>query len=169
MASVETGKPVMRRAKAEEVPEAFGLIVKRVRWMDEKGIRLWNVLGYLEIYPESYYSEQQSLGTLYVLETEGRITGTAVLLEQDERWPDTEGSKACYVHNFATDPAVKGAGRFMLAEIEKLAAARGEQYVRLDCSVDNAFLNQYYGEMGYELAGTCSEGSYHGNRREKII
>jgi len=30
--------------------------------------------------------------------------------------------------------------------------------VRLDCSIDNPFLNQYYESMGYEMAGTCKDG-----------
>ena len=92
-----------------------------------------------------------------------------MLLESDARWPDREDSAAYYVHNLVTDPAVRGAGRRMLAETEALAARQGKRFVRLDCAVSNAFLNEYYGSMDYELAGRCREGGYEGNRREKKL
>ena len=57
----------------------------------------------------------------------------------------------------------------MLAETEALAARQGKRFVRLDCAVSNAFLNEYYGSMDYELAGRCREGGYEGNRREKKL
>lgn len=30
-------------------------------------------------------------------------------------------------------------------------------------------INQYYESMGYEMAGTCKDGGYEGNRREKYM
>ena len=35
-----------RRAEEHEVDEVFELIMARVRWMDEVGIRQWNVTDY---------------------------------------------------------------------------------------------------------------------------
>ena len=32
--------------------------------------------------------------------------------------------------------------------------------VRLDCAVDNAFLNNYYDLLGYKMVGTCQDGTY---------
>ena len=64
---------------------------------------------------------------------------------------------------------VKGAGRQMLAELEKVTASRGRKYIRLDCSDDNPFLNQYYQSQGYEKNGLCQDGPYKGIRREKRV
>lgn len=159
---------MFRSAKAEEVTCVFSLVEKRVHWMDETGIRQWNVTNYLEAYPPKYYEEQQAAGRLYVL-ANPKITGAVVLLEADERWIDRAADPAYYVHNLATDPKVKGAGREILKAIEQLASKQKKRYVRLDCATDNVFLNSYYSEMGYQLAGTCEEGLYKGNRREKEI
>lgn len=41
--------------------------------------------------------------------------------------------------------------------------------MRLDCAVDNKFLNEYYDSMGYKIVGRCKEGVYIGNKREKEI
>lgn len=159
---------VFRAAKAEELDSVFTLYEKRVRWMDGEGIRQWNVTDYLTAYPKSYYQEQQALGNLYVL-FDGGVAGAVVLLQEDERWRDKAGEPAFYVHNLVTDPAVKGIGKQLLLEVEKTARMHGKRYVRLDCAVDNAFLNRYYASMGYEPVGECQDGPYIGNRREKII
>ena len=45
-------------AGEQAVDEVFGLILRRIDWMDEKGIRQWNVTGYAEAYPKTHYQEQ---------------------------------------------------------------------------------------------------------------
>ena len=52
-------------AGEQAVDEVFGLILRRIDWMDEKGIRQWNVTGYAEAYPKTHYQEQARLGRLY--------------------------------------------------------------------------------------------------------
>ncbi len=159
-----------RKAEASEIGEIFALFEKRVRWMDENGIRHWNVLGYLEAYPAAYYAERQRAGTLYVLtDPAGAVAGAVVLLREDEVWADRADSPALYVHNLATDPAAKGAGRILLREAEKLATREGAGFVRLDCAADNDFLNRYYESQGYRPVGRCEEGPYVGIRREKRL
>ena len=157
-------------AEPEEIPAIFSLYEKRVAWMDEVGIRQWNVSDYLTAYPASYYEEQRAAGNLYALHDGERIVGAAVLLQSDDRWPDRAADKAYYVHNLVTNPEAKGAGRALLALAEDMARANGMRFMRLDCAVDNQALNDYYASMGYEIAGTCEDGPYYkGNRREKAI
>ena len=158
-----------RAAEHSEVGYVFGLYQKRIRWMDEKGIRQWNTTGYLKAYPVDYYMEQQTLGNLYVLADNNVIVGAVVLLQEDDRWADKKDLPAFYVHNLVTDTLVTGAGKKLLMESEKVAFSNGMHAVRLDCAVDNAFLNNYYDLLGYKMVGTCQDGTYIGNRREKIL
>ncbi len=160
---------VFQEATSEEIEMIFELYKKRITWMDDVGIHQWNVTDYLRAYPIDYYSEQQRLGNLYVLKDNNMIVGAVVLLESDNRWLDRTAASAYYVHNLVTSPDIPGAGRVMLAEVEKLAARSGKLYLRLDCAVDNAFLNEYYAKMGFVVAGHCEEGAYVGNRREKAL
>ena len=164
----ETDSCRFRPAEEQEVQTVFALIKKRVRWMDDKGLSQWNTNGYLDAYPLEYYREQQRSGNLYVLEKQGGIVGTAVLQEQDERWPE-KTDEAYYIHNFATLPSEKGTGGIILESVEKLAAKKGKAFVRLDCNVDSPFLNNYYGSRGYEEIETFNEGRYRGVRREKRL
>lgn len=160
---------IFRPASGCEVYPVFELVKKRVQWMDEKGIRQWNVTGYLEAYPVSYYEERQKEGQLYILLSGSTVCGAAVLSEEDDRWQDRAEDTALYVHNLVTDATISSAGRQLLAEAEQLAKKQGKRYVRLDCAIDNAFLNRYYASQGFQLAGLCRDGPYQGNRREKEI
>lgn len=160
---------IFRSAELSDVDAVFQLYKKRICWMNEKGIRQWNVTEYLDAYPADYYVKQQSLGNLYVLAENNTIIGAVVLLQEDDRWMEKADQPAFYVHNLVTDTGVSGAGKEILSEAETIARQQGKRFVRLDCAADNTFLNYYYGSLGYEVAGTCQEGTYIGNRREKAL
>ena len=163
-------KYVLRQADKSDVKHVFSLVEKRVHWMDCKGIRQWNVTGYLDKYPFSYYEMQQRNGRLYVLHNnQNRIIGAAVLFEEDDRWEDCADLKAFYVHNLVTDSSSSGVGKILLQKLEKTAKSHGKDYLRLDCAADNGFLNNYYEDLGYVLVGTCEDGAYIGNKREKKL
>ena len=65
-----------RRLNREEAPQMFQLIRQRMAWMDEKGLRQWNVTGYEEAYPLAYYEQAQQDGQTFGLFD----SGTAELL-----------------------------------------------------------------------------------------
>ena len=160
---------IFRLAEHSDVNTVFQLYKKRIQWMNENGIRQWNVTGYLDVYPVDYYPRHQTLGNLYVLEENNSIIGAVVLLQEDGRWSEKTNQPAFYVHKLVADTRVSGAGKEILLEVEKIARQRGKRFVRLDCAVDNRFLNHYYSSLGYKTAGTCQEGTYIGNRREKAL
>lgn len=57
---------IFKLAVKEEMEEIFSLYVQRIHWMNEQGIRQWNITRYLDRYPLSYYQEQCDLDNLYV-------------------------------------------------------------------------------------------------------
>lgn len=162
---------IFESAKKEDVQGIFQLYVNRVKWMDSKGLRQWNVTDYLSIYPLEYYQEQCELGTLFSLRPViGKgFAGAIVLLQSDDRWIGRSDVPAYYVHNLVTAQAFKGCGGILLDEAEKMAISHGKHFLRLDCAVDNPVLNDYYGALGYELAGQCEDGPYIGNLRQKAL
>lgn len=160
---------IFRLAELSDVDAVFQLYRKRIYWMNKKGIRQWNVTGYLDAYSIDYYMMQQALGNLYVLEENNTVIGAVVLLQADERWNEKTDVSAFYLHNLVTDTEVSGAGVKILLEVEKIAKKLAKRFVRLDCAVDNDFLNDYYSSLGYEIVGTCQEGTYIGTLREKTI
>ena len=165
----ERDKYLFRKASLNEVQTVFQLVLDRISWMDEVGIRQWNVTDYVGRFPLSYYEEKQAIGQMFVLEekAKGEIVCGAILKEVDDRWPDDVKGSAYYLHNFATHTKKPGVGLIYLHLAEQYAAQMGKEYFRLDCAVDNAFLNRYYDAQGYVVVGHCVHGLYKGLLREK--
>lgn len=154
-----------------DVPQVYEIIKKRVSWMSDNGIQQWNTTDYLNVYPPSYFEDHQKHGRLYKMSNmdTDKILGVMVLLDYDARWDGYESSDSYFVHNFATDPVVKGIGSLMLEEAEKLSILNEKKFLRLDCPEHNIFLNDYYETRSYQKVGSCIDGAYRGTLREKKI
>lgn len=157
----------MRQARREEIPAVLALIQERIEWMQAQGLRQWNVGDYLSLYGRAYFGRACSLGQLYVAYRGEQLAGALVLLEEDPRWE--ADVPAFYVHNFATRTDMPGVGGQMLAYCEALCWQQGKTHLRLDCSVHNGKLNDYYAAKGYAFVSSFIEGDYEGNRREKVV
>ncbi len=151
--------------------QIFALIDRRIDWMDEVGIRQWNVTNYRATYPREHYIEQMRHGRLFVLKraTDDTVVATAVLYEVDPRWPDGDTASAYYVHHFASAIGEKGVGRILLRHLEEYTRRQGKAVLRLDCADGNTTLNRYYAEKGYHPCGTCVDGLYRGILQEKPL
>ena len=56
---------VLRLASLEEAPRLFQLILRRITWLEERGIRQWERDDYLTYYPLTYFQERARNGALY--------------------------------------------------------------------------------------------------------
>lgn len=146
----------------------YNLYVKRIEWMEENGIKAWNVRNYLETYPKEYFLKQIQKERLYILTDNNKIIGALVLLETDPRWGDNNGQEY-YIHNLVSDINYKTAGQKLINSVQKLAKENGKTKVRLDCAIDNTKLNKYYETLGFKYVGKCKDGQYKGIRREKQV
>lgn len=43
-----------------DLPQVYDIIDERIHWMDQVGIKQWNVTDYWDCYPESYYKKQSA-------------------------------------------------------------------------------------------------------------
>ena len=138
----------------EKAPQMFDLVLERMKWMDEKGIEQWNVMGYDEVYPLSYYEQKCSEGRAFALE------------DKDGAILD---APAIYVHNLVSKVGAGDVGAEFLRRAEEYALSINKEYLRLDSSEDNEPLAKYYENLGFVPAGTCTDGPYKGVRREKKL
>lgn len=155
-----------RNANKKDLDSFYNLIQERIKWMDEVGIKQWNVTDYNGRYPMSYY--QDNLKDLYVLLEDDEVIAGSYLYLQDDRWP-SDNIKAYYIHHFVTSLKHKGVGKTYLLEVEKLAQRNKIEYLRLDSAIDNKNLEEYYNSMNYVEVGRCEDGLYFGIRRQKKI
>ena len=117
----------------EKAPQMFDLVLERMKWMDEKGIEQWNVMGYDEVYPLSYYEQKCSEGRAFALENkDGAILCAAVLLEHDSRLSDD--APAIYVHNLVSKVGAGDVGAEFLRRAGEYALSINKKYLRLDSS-----------------------------------
>ena len=159
---------IFRQAKKEEIQAVFDLIMGRVAWMDQVGIRQWNMTKYDQRYPLDYYEQRRQMEELFVLTDEtGKILAVGALFHEDERWPVQ--ASAYYLHHLASRVDAKGAGSRFLQMAEDYTAAMGKRYMRLDSAVGNAALEHFYTSRGYMEAGTCRDGLYEGILRQKQL
>lgn len=160
---------IFRQATKMEISAIFDLIMSRVAWMDQVGIRQWNTTKYDQRYPMDYYEQRRLMEELFVLEDgkTGKLLCVGALFHDDERWPDPES--AYYLHHLASALDAKGAGSIFLQQAEAYAASQGKQYLRLDSAVGNKTLEAYYTSRGYVEAGFCKDGLYEGVLRQKRL
>lgn len=160
---------VFRLIRKEEIPEMFSLILRRMEWMNEKGVRQWNVSGYDKTYPQSYYEEKQQQGRLYVLADAdcGEILCAGALFDHDDYWPDDP--PAIYIHHFVSRPGCSGVGTIFLRHAEQYALHHGKDRLRLDSAENNPSLAHYYEKNGFVSVGNCTDGPYRGILREKML
>ena len=111
----------------------FDLVLERMKWMDEKGIEQWNVMGYDEVYPLSYYEQKCREGLAFALEDkDGTTLCAAVLLENDSRWSDDV--PALYVHNLVSKGRRGRCGCGISAPRRGVRPEYKQKYLRLDSS-----------------------------------
>lgn len=154
-------------ASSNDIDNIILLIKKRINWMNEKNIKQWNTTNYLDFYNNEYFTSKVENNELYVIKHSEKILGAVVLLSNDPGWNDN--NKAIYVHNLVSDIESKNIGKTILINVEKIAKQKNISFIRLDCQIDNIRLNEYYEDLGYKIVGTCNEGKYKGNKREKKI
>lgn len=146
------------------------IIEDRIEWMNREEIHQWNETKYFDVYPQSYFCKLVKQGELFVLRSrsKGTIVGVAGLFTEDPRWEKISKEPSYYVHHLATALKKPGLGKLLLKFIE-MKAEKDHRTVRLDCAKDNPFLNTYYSELGYRHVGTCVDGLYTGNLRQKRL
>ena len=159
---------MFRQARPEEIRAVFDLIMGRVAWMDQVGIRQWNTTKYDQRYPLDYYEMRRQKEELFVLtDQQDQILAVGALLHEDERWP--EHASAYYLHHLASRVDAKGCGSIFLQMAEDYTAQMGKTYMRLDSAIGNINLEQYYTSRGYVAAGYCKDGLYEGVLRQKQL
>ena len=159
---------IFRQAEPGEIQAVFDLIMGRVAWMDQVGIRQWNTTKYDQRYPLSYYEHRRQMEELFVLtDGAGEILAVGALFHEDERWPEPDS--AFYLHHLASRVDAKGSGSVFLQMAEKYTAQMGKTYMRLDSAVGNKNLEHFYSSRGYVAAGYCKDGLYEGVLRQKQL
>ena len=130
----------------------------------------WTV-AWLVSEPTSFLTDIAQ-STLYVSETNGKITGMVVLSPEIPAeyktvlWRQNNG-KVNSIHRLAVHPKLKthGLAKKLLEFVESLAKARGYSIIRLDTYSNNPLARNFYIRNGYQYSGNIHlefmPGLYH--------
>jgi ribosomal protein S18 acetylase RimI-like enzyme len=147
----------VRPATDADVPAAAEILDEATRFVQTKGRDQWPVP-----FPQEELRERVDREELYVVELDGALAATFTLLLDDpffwgERPPD-----AVYLHKLAVRRAFAGRrlGERIVEWIAAVAAARGREFVRLDCQRDLPGIRSYYERLGFELVGEKEDGRF---------
>ncbi len=143
------------RATLSDAERIVDLLDAAARWQKSQGIDLWE--------PGSFDQDVRgtiAAGDLYVARRDGAVVGCFMLDEGSSRltdWLTEHGREPSpgVVERLAVAREVAGHGLALelLAEADRLAAARGIEFVRLECPSDNEGLRRYYLGAGFTYCG----------------
>lgn len=143
------------RAAPSDTERIVDLLDAAARWQKSQGIDLWE--------PGSFDEDVRgtiAAGDLHVAWQNGTVVGCFMLDEGSSRvtrWLAEHGREPTpgVVGRLAVarEVAGRGLGLELLAEADRLAAARGIAFLRLECPSDNEGLRRYYLEAGFTSCG----------------
>ncbi|MEV8632984.1 GNAT family N-acetyltransferase [Streptosporangium sp. NPDC051023] len=145
-ASPVTARPLMlRSATADDLQEVLALLAETADWLNGRGVRQWPAGGF----PAERIAPLIEMGDMYLLTGREGVVATIALdgHADPEFWGarDLPGS-ALYVHKLsvARGQSGLGLGQALLDWAGLRVLAMGRRWLRLDCSKDNARLQDYY-------------------------
>jgi predicted N-acetyltransferase YhbS len=166
-----TPGPTIDLATPSDAEAIVELLDTAAGWQKSKGIDLWEPGSFDEDVRETI-----AAGDLHVARLDGAVVGCFMLDEGSSRltrWLTENGREPTpgVVGRLAVarEVAGRGLGLELLAEADRLAAARGVEFLRLECPSDNEGLRRYYLDTGFTHCGDNDRPGPNGEPRVSSI
>lgn len=152
----ETPNLVLRRATLADFDQVYAILEEASKWLLSRKLPQWE--WFLTEDGKAFIRRRIEIYETYLTnDAAGRPAGTFTLQWEDEYvWGERgKDGLAGYVHGLATARAAagKGLGKALLDAAEKMIAARGRKFFRLDCIAHNQTLCDYYRAYGFKDLG----------------
>jgi GNAT superfamily N-acetyltransferase len=140
----------VRLAAKEDAPVVAEMLDEATAFVWTKGSDQWRVP-----FPHDELRRRLGRGELYIVDVDGEPAATFTLLLDDPFFWGEQPPDAVYLHKLAVRRAFAGRrlGEWIVEWIVAEAAARGRQYVRLDCQRDLPGIRRYYERLGFAFRG----------------
>ena len=147
----------VRLATNDEVPVIAAILDEATAYVRTKGSDQWRVP-----FPQDELRERVARRELYIVQVDGEPAATFTLLLEDPFFWGKRPADAVYLHKLAVRRAFAGRkfGERLVEWIVADAAARGREFVRLDCQRDLPGIRAYYERLGFELCGEKANGRF---------
>ena len=144
----------MIRATEHDIDRVYGIIEECSEWLRKRGVRQWN-----PVYPRDLFSRDVKRGAVYYFMDGDSLVGTATICDKRPSYYPTnvwaDESRVWFLCRFAVARRLKGNkfGARILDQLETKAARHGIEWIRMDVTKSNPFLESYYSALGYQRAG----------------
>jgi ribosomal protein S18 acetylase RimI-like enzyme len=166
MIATPHGTLTIAQARPDDLEAALAIDASAYGWREAMGIPAGPPPRPL---PE-LFAESIAHGEMYIARLESVPAAKIVLQRDDTLWSDMPG-QALYVHGLAThrDFAGKGVGLAVMRWAERVVAAQGGEYLRLDCNANNPGIRAYYERAGFIHRGDVTLPHRIATRYEKRV
>lgn len=156
-------------AEETDIDEIINVLERRIKWMDEHGIRQW-VNGYTQRYNREYFIRKINSGdNCYIARSYGEMVGVIMLEKESYLFSEAAtGDTGYYIKHFAS--VRKGAGALLLEHAYKISEKSGKKSIYTNCNSLNPRLVQYFKDEGFSVIGKgIIYDTYHYYLLEKKI
>lgn len=160
----------VRLAQLEDYKIVLKTMTDTAKWLNKKGSSQWNDL----LSGKDVHNTEKAIqnNEVYLAELEGELVGMFVLWENQSEWDRTlwgeeDTNTIYYLHRVTLTQSVRGKnlGIQLVDAALKVAINNHKRKVRLDCLVDNPYLNEFYKSAGFQLKlADKSANEFNGNR-----
>lgn len=159
----------VKKATVLESDKVISLLKDIAQWMRDKGIQQW---GYLLEGGDDEEIRQAIMDQhTFIVLANNEIIATFTLSPDQSEWDrhifEIDATHdSLYLHRLAVKPKYMnfGVGKNLMKWIQENHHSN-KTYLKLDCVADNARLNQFYRENGFEYVGETDKHSKY----EKIL
>jgi GNAT superfamily N-acetyltransferase len=140
----------VRPATADDARLVGEMLDEATAYVARLGFEQWPVP-----FPQEELRQRIERGEIYVVEVDGEPSATFTLLWDDPFYWGERPPDSVYLHKLAVRRAFagRGLGPEIVDWVEREAASKGRQFVRLDCIRDNPRIRAYYERLGFEHRG----------------
>jgi ribosomal protein S18 acetylase RimI-like enzyme len=162
--------PSLHRATPQEAAACYEILRSYAEGVD----RTLGVVSWTHPRAEALVHADAAAGRLFVVRMDGVLAATFAILGEGAprfaavRWADP-AARGAYLHRLAVVEAFRGAGlgKWCTAQGERLAAAQGYEYLRLDALPTEVRAMTFYQRLGYSNRGTITVES--GDPRQPLV
>jgi hypothetical protein len=144
----------MIKAEENDIDDVYNIFVECTHWLNNKGIKQWR-----KVYPKNRLINDIRIGVVYKFMKIKNIIGTVTLYKsQPEYYPDNiykHQDNVLYLCRFAIsrNSIYRELGASCMALIERYALSKEVDYLRLDVTKLNPFLENYYRKLSFSSVG----------------
>jgi GNAT superfamily N-acetyltransferase len=168
---------LIRAGHSADIPTIVRWRKETAAWLARNGSDQWSEAGLADDEFLTRVTNSISAGETWIAENDGKVVGTAAIDQWADPglWTPAELAESLIIHRMIVprSHAGQGIGEFLLDHADRLAAAAGQRWLRLDAWTVNTQLHKYYRAQGFQhvrdVAGKVSGALFERSVADRFL